>query len=153
MTTRKFLFLMVSSRGVPSSKRIITIFAFLLMATGFITNLFFNLTIDEFIFDSMKWIVIGGLGFTASEQFARGGTRITTSMGKNAPRINTRDDDYSDYNDHGGYNHPYGSPYGSREQPTNNGYPEYVEGADEVNDEINEQPPTTKKKRPKKPLD
>jgi hypothetical protein len=41
------------------------------MGTGFITNLFWGLTVEEFIYDSMKWIVIGGLGFTASEQFSK----------------------------------------------------------------------------------
>jgi hypothetical protein len=39
------------------------------MGTGFITNLFWGLTVEEFIYDSMKWI--GGLGFTASEQFSK----------------------------------------------------------------------------------
>jgi hypothetical protein len=41
------------------------------MATGFVANLFWDETIDADIYDSMKWIVIGGLGFTASEKFAK----------------------------------------------------------------------------------
>ena len=97
--TRKFLYQMVSSKGVPSSKRIITLFAFMLMATGFISNLFFNLMIDEFIYDSMKWIVIGGLGFTASEQFARGGTTIGTKIGKDANKPNPNPYGYGGYGD------------------------------------------------------
>jgi hypothetical protein len=28
------------------------------MGTGFITNLFWGLTVEEFIYDSMKWIVM-----------------------------------------------------------------------------------------------
>lgn len=70
MSVRNFMFHMVSNRGVPSSKRFITFLAFILMATGFIGNMFFGLKIEEFIYSSMQWIVIGGLGFTASELFA-----------------------------------------------------------------------------------
>jgi len=40
------------------------------MCIGFIANLFWGKQIDSMVYDSMKWIVIGGLGFTASEQFA-----------------------------------------------------------------------------------
>ena len=65
----KFFSDMLTSNEKVSSKRVITLIAFLLMATGFISNLFWKLKIEEFIFDSMKWAVIGGLGFTASERF------------------------------------------------------------------------------------
>lgn len=65
----KLLLSTISSNGRVSSKRLIAILAFILMATGFIANLFWDQTIDEFIYESMKWIVIGGLGFTASERF------------------------------------------------------------------------------------
>jgi len=41
-----------------------------MMGIGFIANLFFNFTIEPSIYESMQWIVIGGLGFTASEQFS-----------------------------------------------------------------------------------
>jgi hypothetical protein len=67
---KNFITNCLSSSGKVSSKRVVTILAFLLMATGFISNLFWDFDIDYSIFDSMKWIVIGGLGFTASEQFA-----------------------------------------------------------------------------------
>jgi hypothetical protein len=131
---------MVCSKGVPSSKRMITIVAFLLMATGFIANLFFNLTIDEFIYDSMKWIVIGGLGFTASEQFAKGNTTITTRMGKNAPEIVT-----TTKNSTNGEN---GNPDDyDEEDPANSGNIEHVEGADEVNEQEEVIPKPKKKKK------
>jgi hypothetical protein len=56
--------------GSVSSKRVVTILAFVLCATGFIANLFWGFKIDQFIYDSMMYIVIGGLGFTGLEKFA-----------------------------------------------------------------------------------
>ena len=56
--------------GSVSSKRVITTLAFLLCAVGFIANLFWGFKIDEFIYNSMMYIVIGGLGFTGLEKFA-----------------------------------------------------------------------------------
>ena len=79
---KKFLSDLWSSDGAVSSKRVITIAAFIMMCIGFIANLFFKLTITESIYDSMKWIVIGGLGFTASEQFTgKNGTSASTTIG------------------------------------------------------------------------
>ena len=56
--------------GSMSSKRVVTIAAFLLCATAFIANLFYDLEIDQFIYDSMMYIVVSGLAMTASEKFA-----------------------------------------------------------------------------------
>jgi hypothetical protein len=53
-----------------SSKRVVTFVAFILCSIGFIGNLFFNLHIDPNIYNSMMYIVVAGLGFTASEKFA-----------------------------------------------------------------------------------
>jgi hypothetical protein len=48
------------------------------MAMGFVGNMFWGISIEKFIYESMQWIVIGGLGFTASEFFGnRGKTKIT----------------------------------------------------------------------------
>lgn len=52
-----------------SSKRVITLFSFVLCATGFIGNMFFKLTVDANMYNSMMYIVVAGLGFTASEKF------------------------------------------------------------------------------------
>ena len=62
---------MLSGEGEqnPSSKRTITFLAFLLLATGFIVELFFERKVNPQTFDTMMYIVIGGLGFTASEKF------------------------------------------------------------------------------------
>ena len=56
--------------GSISSKRVVTVLAFVLCAVGFVGNLFFGYKIDEFIYNSMMYIVIGGLGFTGLEKFA-----------------------------------------------------------------------------------
>lgn len=53
----------------PSSKRLITFLAFLLLATGFIAELFFERKLNPQTFDAIMYIVLGGLGFTASEKF------------------------------------------------------------------------------------
>jgi hypothetical protein len=53
-----------------SSKRVVTLISFTLCCVGFVANLFFKLTVDPNMFNSMMYIVIAGLGFTASEKFA-----------------------------------------------------------------------------------
>lgn len=56
--------------GSISSKRVITFLAFLLCAGAFISMVYGH-PIDTKIFDSMMYIVIAGLGFTASEKFSK----------------------------------------------------------------------------------
>jgi hypothetical protein len=56
-----------------SSKRLVTIAAFLLCAAGFLGDLFWNLKVDEHVYESMMWVAIAGLGFTASEKFSKKG--------------------------------------------------------------------------------
>ena len=60
---------MLSDDTAVSSKRVITFLAFLLCAAAFIAMIF-GTHIDQKLFDSMMYIVIAGLGFTASEKFA-----------------------------------------------------------------------------------
>ena len=68
-----FLAKMLSGEGEnnPSSKRMITFLAFLLIATGFIAEMFFEKRVNPQTFDTMMYIVLGGLGFTASEKFVK----------------------------------------------------------------------------------
>jgi len=68
-----FLSKMLSGEGEenPSSKRVITFLAFLLLATGFIAEMFFERKVNPQTFDTMFYLVIGGLGFTASEKFVK----------------------------------------------------------------------------------
>lgn len=56
--------------GSLSSRRVIAFGAFLLCATAFLANLFFGYKIDEFIYNSMMYIVVAGLTATASEKFS-----------------------------------------------------------------------------------
>lgn len=60
---------MLSEDPAISSKRVITFLAFLLCASAFIAMIL-GYHIDTKLFDSMMYIVIAGLGFTASEKFA-----------------------------------------------------------------------------------
>jgi hypothetical protein len=60
---------MLSQDPAVSSKRVITFLAFLLCAAAFIAMILGH-PIDQKLFDSMMFIVIAGLGFTASEKFA-----------------------------------------------------------------------------------
>lgn len=55
----------------PSSKRLITLIAFVLMSIGFIAELFFDKTVNYQTYEIMMYIVLGGLGFTASEKFGK----------------------------------------------------------------------------------
>jgi len=66
-----FLSKMLSGEGEqnPSSKRTITFLAFLLLATGFVAEMFFEKKVNPTTYEYMMYIVIGGLGFTASEKF------------------------------------------------------------------------------------
>lgn len=55
--------------GTLSSKRVVTLLAFVLCAIAFIANLFFGMTMERFIFDSMAYIAMAGLGATVAEKF------------------------------------------------------------------------------------
>ena len=68
ISMKEFFIKCLSQDNTVSSKRVITFFAFIAMLIGFMTNLFWAKIMDQNMFDSMKWIVIYGLGFTASEQ-------------------------------------------------------------------------------------
>jgi hypothetical protein len=54
-----------------SSKRVITFLAFLMCGIAFIAELFWSYKVSAQTFDAMMYIVIAGLGFTASEKFGK----------------------------------------------------------------------------------
>ena len=56
--------------GSVSSKRVITLLAFILCGVSFMIDQIMGLKADPKLFDAMMYIVIAGLGFTASEKFA-----------------------------------------------------------------------------------
>ena len=62
--------MLADDTGAISSKRTITFLSFLLCAAAFISNVWFEYKIDAGLFNSIMYIVIAGLGFTASEKFA-----------------------------------------------------------------------------------
>jgi hypothetical protein len=62
---------MLSEDDTVSSKRVITFLAFLLCSVAFVADLIWGLKVDFPVFQSMMYIVIAGLGFTASEKFAQ----------------------------------------------------------------------------------
>jgi hypothetical protein len=57
--------------GSWSSKRVITLLAFILVSVAFVADQFTIYKANETLFDSVIYLVIAGLGFTASEKFAR----------------------------------------------------------------------------------
>lgn len=61
--------IMEDNGGSPSSKRLVTLLSALLIFTGYVANLFWDFTVEEFMFNSMMYITIAGLGFTGMEKF------------------------------------------------------------------------------------
>ena len=59
------------TNGSVSSKRVVTLLAFLMCSIAFMVDLLTAYKAEPHLFDSMMYIVIAGLGFTASEKFAK----------------------------------------------------------------------------------
>ena len=53
-----------------SSKRLVTLLAFIMCSIAFMVDLFTTYEVKPALFDSMMYIVVAGLGFTATEKFA-----------------------------------------------------------------------------------
>ena len=58
------------TNGTISSKRVVTLLAFIMCAYGFVAMIQ-GYHVDSKIYDSMMYIVLAGLGFTASEKFTK----------------------------------------------------------------------------------
>ena len=56
--------------GSVSSKRVVTLLAFIMCGIAFMVDLFTEYKAEAHLFDAMMYIAIAGLGFTASEKFA-----------------------------------------------------------------------------------
>lgn len=67
MTLREFL---SDVDGGLSSKRLIATVAFLLCALGFVGNMFWGLNVAQFMYESMMYIVMAGVGGAALEKFS-----------------------------------------------------------------------------------
>jgi hypothetical protein len=62
--------ILADGKGVPSSKRVISVLFALLIAAAFVANLGWNLDVDDNILDAVMLVVIAGLGITGIEKFA-----------------------------------------------------------------------------------
>lgn len=56
--------------GTLSSRRVVTFIAFLLCGIAFIANLFWGFEVKQFMFESMIYLAMVGLGVTVAEKFA-----------------------------------------------------------------------------------
>ena len=71
---KDFLHSMLSSDGKISSKRLVTFGSFLAIFIGFFCNMILGMKVEPTMLETMQWIVLGGLGFTASEKFIKSKT-------------------------------------------------------------------------------
>ena len=89
---------MLSSHGKVSSKRFVTFICLFFMLIGYTANLFWDFTIESDLFQSLQWIVMAGLGFTASENFASGKTEEAAPVEAPQPSRSTVTHEY-DYDE------------------------------------------------------
>ena len=59
------------TNGTASSKRVIALLAYLLWSVAFVSELFWWLKVSDHTLEAMMYVVIAGLGFTASEKFSK----------------------------------------------------------------------------------
>lgn len=69
--------------GYFSSKRFVTIACVFLMLMAFVCDLFWDLSVPQFMFESIMYIVIAGVGFTGAEQFAKNKSSISGTSDSN----------------------------------------------------------------------
>ena len=67
---KNFLTRLFGTGDDVSSKRVITFIALICMIVGFIANLFFEYKVERWMFESMQWIVMTGLGVVVAEKFS-----------------------------------------------------------------------------------
>lgn len=64
--------------GQPSSKRLVTLVGFVLISAAFITNIFINIPLKEYMFEGMLWLTGAGIGSATVEKFSRKGFKDET---------------------------------------------------------------------------
>ena len=88
---------MLSSEGKVSSKRFVTFICLLFMLIGYTANLFWDFTIESDLFQSLQWIVMAGLGFTAAENFSPKGEEVVVEEDPEPTRtVVTHEYDYDE---------------------------------------------------------
>jgi hypothetical protein len=70
----KFLKSIISENESVSSKRVVALLAFLTIEIVAFVNLFTGKSIQEFIFDGLIMLALGGLGITAVEKILKKGS-------------------------------------------------------------------------------
>lgn len=55
--------------GNPSSKRVITMISFILISIAFVSNIFFDIPLKEYVWTGMVLFTGSGLGFTTLDHF------------------------------------------------------------------------------------
>lgn len=99
--------------GSLSSKRVVTILAFILCAIAFIANLFFGMTMERFIFDTMAYIAMAGLGATVAEKF----TAAEKVRVEQHYQASSQPPQYNTYTPPAPYNAPKGRRLPNQEDP------------------------------------
>lgn len=61
----------LSSDGKVSSKRLITLLAFIVFSIGYMSNLYFDFAVSEQFNTVLEYVILVGIGATASEKFAK----------------------------------------------------------------------------------
>ena len=64
-----------------SSKRVVTLASAALILIAFVVDLFTDFTVSQFMYESLMYIVIAGMGFTGAEQFAKNKSSISGDAG------------------------------------------------------------------------
>ena len=59
--------------GQPSSKRLVTLIAFILISCAFVANIFTEIPLKDYMFEGMLWLAGAGVGFSTVEKFSRKG--------------------------------------------------------------------------------
>ena len=67
---KKFILNMLSNGSSVSSKRVITLLAFLLLALAFILDMFLDIKVSDKLVDVMEMLVVAGFTGTVAEKFA-----------------------------------------------------------------------------------
>ena len=62
--------ILADSEGEPSSKRLIIILCTFLLALGYVSNLYWGFKVEQYMYDAVMWVVLGGAGMTGVEKFA-----------------------------------------------------------------------------------
>lgn len=69
---KKFILNMLSNGSSVSSKRVITLLAFILLALAFILDMFLDIKVSDKLVDVMEMLVVAGFGSTVLEKFSNG---------------------------------------------------------------------------------